>query len=582
MSYFLATTALDEFWDKSKKIIFAGEWCKLYENKSEWCDLEYEDIPFIWKNGDSIIKGTEYCDKIYEKALLELQKNLNQYHNIDKELHYYRIISGNWLVHFIHQAYDKYLTVKRAFDIYPDLSTWLLDNDQYYIPFEYNDYLQNIVGDRYSLQQYSSVLSALNYDFAEKSISSPIEQKKSYHINRDIKSKIYSIIAYISTIISTSIYKKNITITAPYFGHNLKKYILKLLLKSRFRCIYDEMKYEITIGYDIDRLFRKKTLNLNGNEFEIVLSKILLENLPIIFLEGFVSFRKKVDNLAIHKSDIFFSTTALHGNNIYKFYVGEHYKNIKICNMQHGSGYGFDYYSNTEQYEKSIADRYYTAGWKSNGKTVPLSIPKFLHKKIRSSRQPDIILFGMTERPRYIFRLCSIPMSTNYLNEDLDNTLKFLGLVQTDKLLIRLFPKTPLGWATSKRIKERFGSCNFDDLTRPFDRKLAESIIFISNNIGTTFLEALAQDKPSVVFISREGYRFRADAQPYFELLEKVKILHFSPEAAAKHLNNIYGNIKLWWESKNVQEARTKFIEKYARCRKNWCEEWVQEFERLL
>ena len=131
---FVATTAIEECWNKNQKIIFLGEWCKLYNRKNEWISLNYEDVPFIWKNTYLTLKGIEYCDEIYEKSLIELTDTLNAYHGMENDVHYYRIILGNWLFLFIHQLYDKYLTLKKAFEKYPNVQTLLLDEEQYYIP----------------------------------------------------------------------------------------------------------------------------------------------------------------------------------------------------------------------------------------------------------------------------------------------------------------------------------------------------------------------------------------------------------------------------------------------------------------
>ena len=43
---FLATTALEEFWDtKQEKILLAGEWCRLYGRDYS---VEVECLPYLW------------------------------------------------------------------------------------------------------------------------------------------------------------------------------------------------------------------------------------------------------------------------------------------------------------------------------------------------------------------------------------------------------------------------------------------------------------------------------------------------------------------------------------------------------
>ena len=39
---FLATTANQLYWKKDEKIMFLGEWCKVYDQKHIWSKLDHE------------------------------------------------------------------------------------------------------------------------------------------------------------------------------------------------------------------------------------------------------------------------------------------------------------------------------------------------------------------------------------------------------------------------------------------------------------------------------------------------------------------------------------------------------------
>ena len=582
---FLATTAIEEFWDKDQKIIFLGEWCKLHNKRKEWVSLEYKDVPFVWENTDTILDGIEYCNKIYERTLIQLAQILNAYHGIEKDVQYYRIILGNWLFLFIHQLYDKYLTLKNTFEKYPYAQTWLLDEEQYYIPVEYNSYIEHILSDKYALQIYSQVLMALRYDFEKKKLSKPIAQLLSYRLNFNLSKKMrsFDLFTKVSSLISAFLHKKTITITAPYFSCNLPEKYLKILFESRFRCIFDDMRYKVNIKFKIDQTMRKQELSLNGDEFESVLSKLLLSNIPVLFVEGFASFSSAVVNLSIHKSRAFYTANALYGNYIFKFFLAEHYKKIKILNGQHGGGYGIHFITATEEYEKSVADIFYTAGWKKNESIIPLAVPKFFSKERSPGISSDKILFTINEMPRYVYRLQFSPLASNYLFETLNQIMVFLKHFQMrDKLLIRTYPQNLYGWDTNGRISNKFNDCFFDDFSKPFDQMLRRARVFLTSGAHTTYLEALAANKPTVIFLSDKVVRFHPDAQPYFERLQDVNILHYSPESAAKHLNAVYDDVDEWWDSDEVQETRIAFVNQYARSSSNWQNEWVAEFNRVL
>ena len=59
--------------------------------------------------------------KITKKFLPALTDRLNEIHNTNRTERYYNIILGSWLFHFIHQAYDKYRTLKEVIKKYLDV-----------------------------------------------------------------------------------------------------------------------------------------------------------------------------------------------------------------------------------------------------------------------------------------------------------------------------------------------------------------------------------------------------------------------------------------------------------------------------
>ena len=584
---FLATTAIEEFWDKEQKIVFLGEWCKVHKRRNEWMPLEYKDVPFVWENTDITLNGIEYCNNVYERTLVQLTQILNTYHHINKDVYYYRIILGNWLFHFIHQLYDKYLTLKKAFEKYPYARTWLLDETHYYIPVGHDIYGRHILSDKYALQMYSQILLALGYDFERKKLAKRIEQSLSYCLNFNLSKKVrlFDLFNKVLSVISAFVHKKTITITSPNFNYRILESYIKLLVKSRFRLVMDEMEYKVGISFKIDRGFREKTLSMNSDEFEAVLSKILLSNILVLFVEGFASFRGAVVNLPIHRSGAFFTANALHGNHIFKYYVAEHNKTIKLLNGQQGGGYGIHFITANEEYEKSVADTFYTAGWKKDKSTIPLAVPKLFSRDRSTGISTDKILFTINEMPRYVYRLQFAPLASDYLFETLNQIMAFLKYFQRrDKLLIRIFPQKLYlyGWDTAERITNEFKDCSLDEFNKPFDQMLRKARLFLTSGLHTTYLEALAANKPTVIFVSDKVVRFHPDAQPYFDRLQDVNILHYSPISAAEHLNDVYDGVDTWWQRSEVQDARESFVEKYARSSPNWADEWAKEFGRVL
>ena len=66
---FLVTTANQKYWKTDEKILFLGEWCKLYSEKHIWSNLDYEILVSHWDKYQQFDSHREYLEGIYEKYL---------------------------------------------------------------------------------------------------------------------------------------------------------------------------------------------------------------------------------------------------------------------------------------------------------------------------------------------------------------------------------------------------------------------------------------------------------------------------------------------------------------------------------
>jgi len=162
----------------------------------------------------------------------------------------------------------------------------------------------------------------------------------------------------------------------------------------------------------------------------------------------------------------------------------------------------------------------------------------------------------------------------SYISE----TNQFLKLVDKNvKITLRLHSEDYL-WSMQERIKEVNENSNFDK-TPDFKNMLNKCSIFVTNYLGTTLLESLAINKPTICFINFNFFSFSDAALPYINMLKETKILHDSADSAAGHLNNIYTNLSSWWQDNKTQKARLDFINIYAKTEKNWKNKWTEELD---
>ena len=58
---FLVTTGLEDTWpENDEKVIFLGDWCRLYSLKHRWLNIDYEVVPYHWDNRIKLYKDYKY------------------------------------------------------------------------------------------------------------------------------------------------------------------------------------------------------------------------------------------------------------------------------------------------------------------------------------------------------------------------------------------------------------------------------------------------------------------------------------------------------------------------------------------
>ena len=102
MEKFLVTTAKDTTWPKNNEnILFLGEWCKLYSKKKTWENLDYSVLDYHWDNREKFEKDYYYLISFYEEVIETIAIKMNQIHQVNHGVKYWRILLGPWLSLFI-------------------------------------------------------------------------------------------------------------------------------------------------------------------------------------------------------------------------------------------------------------------------------------------------------------------------------------------------------------------------------------------------------------------------------------------------------------------------------------------------
>ena len=67
---------------------------------------------------------------------------------------------------------------------------------------------------------------------------------------------------------------------------------------------------------------------------------------------------------------------------------------------------------------------------------------------------------------------------------------------------------------------------------------------------------------PTICFWDPESMSLKPEYSDFFDDLISAKIIHTNPVKAAKHLENVYNNPQTWWQSKEVQNLKDRWLER--------------------
>ena len=584
---FLVLTADQRFWKTDEKILFLGEWCRLYREKSVWSRLDAEVLPFHWDDREKFRQDYNYVDTIYENYLNLLSGELNRLNEVNYSSRYWRIIIGPWLYFFIEIFYDRFLSIQGAIKSGKVTSTWIPQLTPFsFVPADFSNMREWYWGDAYNHFLYGRILKASG--------------KISYEI-KNFKKKGEKKLEFRRPI-PTSLGNLMIKRILEKVGKWIPPKFNKVVFVSSYLNAKDLIRLQLSLGQlpnpclpivkvksVLTDLNLRKKINLckeEGSPFEKLLNDILPEQIPKAYLEGYRNLNQRAMAAFPKKPKLIFTATGLVGNDGFSFWTAaEVERGAKLVATQHGGCYGTVAWSTHEAHETKVSDHYFSWGWeqKEKPKVVPLSSGQLIGLMPDIKPKPNgLILWIGLSVTRYSSQLVSIPMSRQMLDY-MNDQLRFAQAVSPNvhKLLIRrLFPRD-YDWDEELRWKDMDPELNIYHGQKSMYQQLNESRMCVGTYNSTTDLETFSRNYPTITYFNPNLNELRESARPYFDELKRAGIYHTTPESAASKVNEIYKDPQSWWNSPEVQDARENFCHRFARTSENWLKEWKKELQNL-
>lgn len=532
----------------------------------------------------------------YYKLFLELlSKWLNNKHNEKHKKIYWETILTPWLYEFISRELYIYKGINIVLDDEQYISDYYEDNE-YLTAENINDSFDKLCSDKnfnkitYSLQMkyfqnISFVKKELSYSFVQCNQRSYVGKIKSLLKHPE------KILEYVGRNLSLIILKNSekllgcddrIILRLPFpdsFHRRLN--LLKLLFKSKFKIIsYMDKNNKLISKYsakDRNKLIMYLKENTDKDDrFCSILTELIPYALPKSYLEGYNNMVDFVSSFIKDRPRQIFGVSPFFTSddfNMYTAYWRE--KGVKIIGAQHGLNYEFE--QDIGRTEYILSDIFYT--WGNLYENDNTKIKKFcawdLEKNKNIKGKGSNILYGLTDYNR-----CKVSIQYSKFIDYIYNNIIFLNSIdqkKRDNVVVRLRNTAEKNWQYSEKIRVKCPWVKFSNANiHSFVHDLIDTKIFICDNISTCIAEALINNIPTIIFLDKkiiEKTLYKAN----YEILDKLecaKILFYSPEDAAKHLNLVYDDLEKWWDDPFTQQIKKEFCEGDIRTDSNWLDKW--------
>ena len=193
--------------------------------------------------------------------------------------------------------------------------------------------------------------------------------------------------------------------------------------------------------------------------------------------------------------------------------------------------------------------------------------------KRRRIKNASSILFISTSNPLYLFRFQSTPLGDQWADY-FEWQLKFIEALSLSKRRVFIYRPYPIdqGLDITTQVEVRWPETRIH--RGPLSAALGKSRLVVLDHCGTTLLEVLAANIPTVAYWDFHRWEIREDAMPLIELLIASGILWSSPEDAAHAVEEVYDQAEGWWNGYDIQAARRAFVERFALQSRNWIDAW--------
>jgi putative transferase (TIGR04331 family) len=567
--YSLVCTALKNTFPKKKNdpILFLGEWCLDYQTSEYYKNKHNVVCDYHWNNVKKFEKDADYLEVVYEFYLKIFSNFLNKYHSVNHSIRYWRILIGPWLKQFINLLFDRWQMINFVEKKYSIKNKIILNiKNQSIIHDDIQIFHEEIQNDYFNEVIYSDIIenfSTINKKKINKLINNNLNKNKLLFANKIL----YSVIKFYHLLVSFIFSNKYILIfsflslkSIIYFNFYLKQFPF-FFTRNRSVQNFDTV--------DIDWNTRLSALTVfSGSKFHKILNYMLIKYIPKSYLENFNKNDDCIEYKFLKNKKKVFIVGDIVTFDSYKKFIADSIEknNSKLYLLQHGGCYFFAKKNYAQKHELKICDRYLSYGKYKNRKVVSFTNARVLGKKLSINKNKSNILFIQLNISKYFFsEILSSTFSSRFI-EYFNNQVIFVKnlKIKLRKELIIRYASNTYHWQQDLRWKNYFPNIKINHGEKSLFKVLQDVKICVVSYNGTSMLETLLLNVPTVIFWNLEIENLDKKGNYFINILKSAGIFHGSAEAASNKINEIYDNVGEWWNSHKVQDARKRFCDQYS------------------
>lgn len=564
----LVLTGNIELIDFDKHNLFLGHWCSNILKKKE---IDYSIQDYHWSNLSKVKKDYIYLKNTYELFLDSLTIYLNKYHGVNQSKNYWRVIISPWLLQSICITFDRWETLKNNFKENSISEINIIKFDEENLTSkDFYDFTEKMETHNWNNKIFVEIIREIKPEIKFKECLYLKKKSQSLKENKKITSKI---IDKLLSIIPSN--KKKLFYQANF---RLLDSIM-LYLKNGIMCRqFNEFNFEIN---DVDLIDRKK-LDLNfdyKNDYEKFLSKFILRIIPRSYLENYKSLVEKSSKLKFNPDTIF--TTFGHFNNdFFKIWTAQKIlENKKFYICSHGGGVEKEI--NFGSLEKSA---FKFISWKREEADNSIQMPPnfFLKKrKILNRLDGKSLLFLSYHVESYAHRIQDSPMSSDILNYH-DIWFKFLSNLKKNIKSKIVFRQGPFNdnWEFKSKFINNFGEKYVSNKKR-LEHDFHKSKLVINTAMQTTFFETMKTGIPTIILLKKDLWNLSDDLVGLYNKLKSNKVIFTNYDEAVNHVDKIWENPLLWWNSEKLTELRNEFFKICCLENQNNSNSWLKFTKKI-